>query len=114
MQAAKPANPVIAIHLIAISGGLEVPAGTEKLFACTRDDRHPEAWIVAKGGKGLAHNLAGRQINSIGFWTVQCDLKNSIFNIGFDRAHWAFLIKASAAIAVCSVQISGLISTSST
>ena len=113
LQATKSTNAIITIYCVSVSGRFKIPAGAEEFATRTGDNGHPKAGIITKSGKGIPHDFTSLEINSIGLWAIQRNLQDAIFHMGFDRAHWVFLIRASAAIAACAVQIRGLISTSS-
>ncbi len=120
LQAAKAADAIIAIDRIAIICGFKVPAWAKELFAAGRQDRNPQLRIIAKRGKGVAHDAAGRQIDGIGFGAVEGDLQDATFTAGFDRAvgHMSasglrsICRSASATKTASLVQINGFISSS--
>ena len=70
LQAAEAADPIIAIHRIAIGSGFQIPSGAEELFPRRREDRHAQFRIIAEIPENFTHDAAGFQINRIGFRPV--------------------------------------------
>ncbi len=116
--AAEAADPVVAVHRVALGGGLEVPAGAEELLALGAQDGDAQLGVVAEVAEGLAHDPAGGEVDGVGLRPVQRHLQDAALAARFDRVvgHVSSLsrIRASAATAPVGVAISGLMSISIT